>query len=645
MTLSIQADRSLVRSTGGSVRYVLASIQAPECSEQRAPLPLNIALVIDRSGSMSGDKIRHARDAARYAVSVLRPIDRFAIVCYDDQVDILVPSTQATPEACHQAVMAIDRLTARANTDLGAGWLSGCQQVAEYLSGESLNRALLLTDGLANQGITDQATLCHHATELRVRGIVTSTFGIGEDFDEVLLSAIADAGGGNFRLIRNAEEIPHLLRQELWEGLSVVAAETVLEIGTPPGVKVESLNDFPLSQPESGVSHIRLGDLVSEQMIEPVVLLRFPEGSTGSSANIQIRVLDKNGTLGRVEQSMAFQYADHGDNDRQLRNVIVDRRVASLYAARARREALFANRSGDYAKAGQIIAACRKRIETYVGTDPELRALVIGLEETQISFSTFMDSMSRKHIYSSSSAYIKERLVSGSARHSSLRFSLVIVPNSETTEAACRTALCALLESPHKHLFGELRLSTGWRTWLADNPPVSRLTSLQEIKLVDSAEHAWYRDGMRLVLTGAQLANNWYSHWHPSGRTSLVSLFEFDQRVSVPLTAFIAYEILLHGLHNRHPRYDHEALLHTDTLGCVFDLNPDKRDIEIKLQNLHVCPKCRQKLPAMDVDPEQVESLADIVRAMAYPGASSVRKERTGLFSSLLNKRPFGHTR
>jgi len=99
------------------------------------------------------------------------------------------------------------------STNLAEGWLRGAEQVASHLAAEGVNRVLLLTDGLANVGITDPAQLAAHAAQLRKRGVATSTIGVGEDFDESLLQALADAGGGHFyfrRLARGDPRSPHL---------------------------------------------------------------------------------------------------------------------------------------------------------------------------------------------------------------------------------------------------------------------------------------------------------------------------------------------------------------------------------------------------------------------------------------------------
>ncbi|MEQ8661483.1 MAG: VWA domain-containing protein, partial [Gammaproteobacteria bacterium] len=188
-TLSLTADRTLIRAGGASKRYLLADVDVPLRAGDHPRLPINVALVIDRSGSMRGAKIGYACDAARYALGLLTAADRVAVVAFDDRIEVPVPSTRRDPPAFAAAREAIAHLDARGTTDLAAGWLTGCREIATHLEAGTIARCLVLTDGLANRGTTDPDVLVRHATELRARGIVTSTFGIGNDFDEVLLGA------------------------------------------------------------------------------------------------------------------------------------------------------------------------------------------------------------------------------------------------------------------------------------------------------------------------------------------------------------------------------------------------------------------------------------------------------------------------
>lgn len=175
--MNVRIDRHLIRTTGGSRRYVLVDVEAPETPVREGRVPVNTSLVIDRSGSMGGSKIRLARKAAVQAIRMLRPEDLFSVVIYDNTIAVLVSSTHATKEVREDADRLLRAVEARGNTNLSTGWLTGCKQVAAHLREEAVGKVLLLSDGLANEGITDMEELSRHARELRSRGVLTSTNG------------------------------------------------------------------------------------------------------------------------------------------------------------------------------------------------------------------------------------------------------------------------------------------------------------------------------------------------------------------------------------------------------------------------------------------------------------------------------------
>jgi Ca-activated chloride channel family protein len=208
--LDVRTDRRLIRAAGGSERFVLVELLAPTPAPDpsRRRTPVNLAFVLDRSGSMAGrGKLELAKQGVLEALDRLEPGDRFAIVTYDDHVDVVVASTPASPEARHTAARELRAIEPRGSTDLADGWLRGAEQVATHLGAGGVDRVLILTDGLANVGITDPAVLAGHAARLRARGVATSTIGVGEDFDESLLQALADAGGGQFYFPGSLPEI------------------------------------------------------------------------------------------------------------------------------------------------------------------------------------------------------------------------------------------------------------------------------------------------------------------------------------------------------------------------------------------------------------------------------------------------------
>lgn len=196
--MNIQTDRALVPAGASAVRYLTIQIAAPARERAADRAPVSVALVLDRSGSMAGRKIEMAKQAVDHALRLLDARDRAAVVCYDTAIDTLLDATAATAEAKALAASRLAAIDARGSTDLHAGWKTGALLAGTSgTAGPTVSRVLLLSDGLANHGETDPAVLARFAGELRAKGIVTSTFGLGADFDETLMSRLATEGGGH----------------------------------------------------------------------------------------------------------------------------------------------------------------------------------------------------------------------------------------------------------------------------------------------------------------------------------------------------------------------------------------------------------------------------------------------------------------
>jgi Ca-activated chloride channel family protein len=417
----IRADRRYIRTGYRSNRFLLIELEAPPAPPRDAGrAPVNLAFVIDRSGSMSGPKIATARSAVEEAIARLKPTDRFSLVAYDDQIEVVTESTDATPDARRRALDALSRIDARGSTNLGEGWLRGCEQVARRRSEQGVNRCLLLTDGLANQGITDRSELERHARELRERGVTTTTFGVGADFDERLLQAMSDAGGGNFYFIESAPQIRDHMTSEVGENLEVVARDVVVEIDGAPGITVESLLAFGGGAINHGAgARVQLGDLVSEQRQSVVVRLNFPYGEIGRTIDARVRVTDRDGAfaavLAEARTQLSFEYADDRTNDLQPRDVDVDRAVARAFATRVRREALDLNRGGQYREAAERLRHVAERIRGYAAADPEMLGIVAELEADQLPVSAPMAPMAAKAMYFSNETMARGRGPEGKA--------------------------------------------------------------------------------------------------------------------------------------------------------------------------------------------------------------------------------------
>lgn len=417
MTFTVKADRTLIRASSSSTRYAAVSVLAPTAPPRAEKMPVNVALVLDRSGSMGGGKIVLAQRAAEQAIRQLRPEDRFSVVIYDTSIDVLVGSTPAHEEAKRYAFRLLEGVQPRGGTDLGGGWLRGCEQVALYARPDMVNRCLLLTDGRANHGITDSAELARHASELRRRGVQTSTFGVGADFDERLLGGMADAGGGRFYFIASPEAIPEMVTSELGEALDVVVRGAALEVRLPAGVHAEPLSGLPFRHlGGENTVRIELGDLISGQSLTAVVGLRFPRGTAGESVAVEFAVMDGEQLPLAPPKEIRWSWAGHPENDRQPRNREVDRLVAALYAARARAEATERNRSGDYQGARQVLEATARRILSYAGNDPELNRLASELLRERERFGAMMDAMALKEQHFAAYSRVRDRDAAGRSR-------------------------------------------------------------------------------------------------------------------------------------------------------------------------------------------------------------------------------------
>ena len=414
-TLRLRADRGLIRARGSSVRYLLASITAPAAPRRAERLPVNIALILDRSGSMDGEnKFPLAVEAAKQSLRLLTSADRVSIVVFDERVDVIFPSTFVTAEAKKQALRALQQVRPRGSTDLCAGWMHGAAELSDHLSDGTITRALLLTDGQANHGEVNREVLAHHAAELRRRGIVTSAFGVGADFDERLLRDIANEGGGNFYFVQTAAQIPDLVTSELGEALEVVERDAELTLTLPRGVEARVLNRFRTrkSHGRTGIT-VQLGDLVSAQELDVVFRLKFPLGDVDDVQRIT-------GVIGAgAESTVEFRYAGHLENDDQPRDIEVDREVARVYAGRARAEATEANRHGDFDRARRALVDTSRHIDVYAGTDTELGALASALRSEVPQFAeAIMAPMALKSAFFVAESAVKGRTFDGKARRS-----------------------------------------------------------------------------------------------------------------------------------------------------------------------------------------------------------------------------------
>lgn len=368
--------------------YLMARIKAGPVPAADIPPPLDLSIVLDRSGSMAGGKLESVKRATELVLQYLGERDRLSLVSYNQEVtvDVLPGSvTQTRKQAITKAVKA---LQADGYTNLSGGWLQGCRLVVESepglvsrvwqrISGQTetsdhtvdspqrIKRVLLLTDGLANRGVTDQTRLAAMARQKRAGDISTTAVGVGFGFDEDLLTGMAAEGGGNFYFaddVADPDQMAHIFSQELKGLLQVVGQNLVITLILSAEVgEMRQLNSYPVADQE-GTFVFRLGDLHADEtkslLVEistkglkrsgeiEVGWLRFEYDELGEEA-VSHQIQEFPITL-KIVSAEAFA-------DQKL-NVVVLKAALLLSAAQARQRAVRQADQGDFAGAKQILA-------------------------------------------------------------------------------------------------------------------------------------------------------------------------------------------------------------------------------------------------------------------------------------------------
>jgi Ca-activated chloride channel homolog len=365
----IQNERRY-RPLNAGAFHILTTLAAPSVSNpDRQRPPLDLSFIVDRSGSMSGGALQLARQGVEHALHLLDERDSISLVVYDDAIDTLLTQRRCDGEARAKATRRLRRIHARGSTDLAGGWLTGCDQLAPLADGsrtsrsgsqKPLYRALLLTDGLANVGITDGAEIATHASELARRGITTSTFGVGAHYDEKLLGAMADAGHGHFHHIADASAIPQVFAGELGEMLQVAMRDASVALRVPSGWRPHVLNDLPLDLRE-GWYVVRLGDVSSNELRALTWAIDLPAAADGTREEIEVRIrwTTPDGTHTH-EHAVRHSVEAHGDPGEA--NGEVQEQIATMWGARVRAEALQMNKRGDFAAAQQLVEEALARM-------------------------------------------------------------------------------------------------------------------------------------------------------------------------------------------------------------------------------------------------------------------------------------------
>jgi len=243
ISLDVTPLRDALLEGHNNACLALVRVKAPAAPAlQTRRKALNLALVIDRSGSMSGRPLEEAKRCVGMIIDRLGPQDRAAVVTYDSEVETIVPAQRVTdPAVFHRAIAQVQ---SRGMTALFGGWLAGAEQAALGVNEDAISRVMLLSDGCANEGPDAIEDIGPHVATMAASGVSTSTCGLGNGFNEDLMMGMAKAGQGQGYYGDTAEDLldPFTTEFELLRALC--ARKLRLSLQTPEGVKAKVLNEY-----------------------------------------------------------------------------------------------------------------------------------------------------------------------------------------------------------------------------------------------------------------------------------------------------------------------------------------------------------------------------------------------------------------
>ena len=314
LALEANLGNAFVRS-GASQTAVARIAFSTKHRESAARPPVNLALLVDTSGSMDGKAIADARKASLALLDSLSPKDRLSVVVFNSKVEVLLPST--TIEDCNLKELRtkLSTMKAEGTTDMADGLNAAVAEVSGHLAADGVNRILLLGDGVPN----DDTGILSTVEQAARQGISVTALGLGEDYDETLMARIAQKSGGKYTFVADSSKVPSFFAEEVTRLHKVVARNAVLEIHPGPGVTVQNVVGRVMSPTSHHGISVNLGDITLGDAQEIVVQLATQPTKEGANVEMLDAVLRyDDGVGGRQREERIFLGAKSTTDDARI---------------------------------------------------------------------------------------------------------------------------------------------------------------------------------------------------------------------------------------------------------------------------------------------------------------------------------------
>lgn len=355
--------------------------------------PVNLVLVIDRSGSMSEKgKIEYAKESAKRIISGLGPEDRLSVVAYSTDVELLFPIQFLSNK--ERATSVVNSLYPTDSTNLSGGLITGIRQLEKLQRKGYINRVILLSDGLANYGITDMGQLIKITSQAAEKGIHVTTMGLGVNYDENVMMNLAEYGAGNYYFVESPSQLAGIFDREFGQLASTVAKDPVFTLTLAPGVSVTDVYGYAYETTKDAKVRIKLGDFYGGQERNILVKLNAPTNKTGKSSLLTARIDygDVLGDDGAIYHEEVVEYDVTEDSDlvAEKENEEVTARGISVDAAAQYYQAATAYEKGDRDEALRQMNAAMGSVEELKKSSPHSPEVLKQEAEIREALSTLM---------------------------------------------------------------------------------------------------------------------------------------------------------------------------------------------------------------------------------------------------------------